>query len=109
MGGADFTAAMRATRPGGRILVIGFASGEVPQVPANLLLVKNLSVIGFYWGGHLAFAPERLTGSLAELMRWHGEGRLRPHVSHVLPLERAVEGLEMLRNRRSIGKLVITP
>ena len=108
VGGADFLAALRATRPGGRILCIGFASGEVPQIPANLLLVKNLSVIGFYWGGHLAFAPERLTRSLSELIAWHAEGRIRPHVSHVLPLERAGEGLELLRSRRSTGKVVVT-
>ena len=109
VGGADFMAALRATRPGGRILSIGFASGEVPQIPANLLLVKNLTVIGFYWGGYLGFAPERLTTSLAELMAWHADGRLRPHVSHVLPLEQAAEGLELLRSRRSTGKVVITP
>ena len=108
VGGPDFMAALRATRPGGRLLVIGFASGEVPQIPANLLLVKNLSVMGFYWGGYLAFAPDRLTGSLAELMDWHADGRLKPHVSHVLPLERATEGLDLLRSRRSTGKVVIT-
>ncbi len=109
VGDPDFTAALRAARPGGRILVIGFASGEVPQIPANLLLVKNLSVIGFYWGGHLAFAPDRLTRSLAELMGWYVQGHLKPHVSHVLPLERAAEGLELLRSRASTGKVVITP
>ena len=109
VGGADFLAALRATRPGGRMLVIGFASGEVPQIPANLLLVKNISVIGFYWGGYLAFAPDRLRSSLTELMRWHAEGGLRPHISHVLPLERAAEGLELLRGRRSTGKVVVTP
>ena len=109
VGGADFMAALRATKPGGRILSIGFASGEVPQIPANLLLVKNLQVIGFYWGGHMGFAPDRLTASLAELMRWYVAGRLKPHVSHVLPLERAQDGLELLRSRRSTGKVVITP
>ncbi|WP_201155844.1 zinc-binding dehydrogenase, partial [Rhodobaculum claviforme] len=108
VGGADFMAALRATRPGGRILSIGFASGEVPQVPANLLLVKNLSVTGFYWGGYLAFAPARLTRSLSELIAWHADGRIRPHVSHVLPLERSAEALELLRSRRSTGKVVIT-
>jgi NADPH2:quinone reductase len=107
VGGDHFTAALRATRPGGRILAIGFASGEVPQVPANLLLVKNLSVIGFYWGGYLGFAPGRFTASLSQVLEWLAEGRLHPHVSHVLPLERAGEGLELLRSRRSTGKVVI--
>ena len=108
VGGPGFMAALRATRPGGRILAIGFASGEVPQVPANLLLVKNLSVIGFYWGGYLGFAPAKLTASMSELMGWFAAGRLAPHLGAVLPLERAAEGLELLRSRRSTGKVVIT-
>lgn len=108
VGGAQFTAALRAARPEARILVIGFASGEVPQIPANHLLVKNLSVIGLYWGGYLGFRPEVLTGSLARLMQWHAEGRLRPHVSHVLPLSRAAEALDLLAQRRSTGKVVVT-
>lgn len=101
-------AALRALRPGGRFLVIGFAGGQVPQFPANLLLVKNIDVIGFYWGGYARFAPQEMTGSLATLMRWYAEGNLHPHVSHILPLERAAEGLELLRMRKSTGKVVIT-
>jgi NADPH2:quinone reductase len=96
-------------RPEGRILIIGFASGDVPQIPANIAMVKNVDVIGFYWGGYLKFAPEALSDSLAELMIWHEEGRLKPHVSHVLPLERAAEGLDLLGSRLSTGKVVIIP
>lgn len=107
VGGAGFTAALRATRPEGRMLVIGFASGEVPPIPANVLLVKNIDVIGFYWGGYLTFAPERLTDSLATLLGWYAEGGLRPHVSHVLPFDRAPEGLDLLRRRAATGKVVI--
>ncbi|MCC5985049.1 MAG: NADPH:quinone oxidoreductase family protein [Rhodobacteraceae bacterium] len=101
------SAALRALRPEGRFLAIGFAGGEVPRFAANLLLVKNLSVIGLYWGGYLRFAPQVLTDSLAELMRWHAEGRLHPHVSHVLPLAQVAEGLELLRSRQATGKVVI--
>lgn len=101
------SAALRALRPEGRFLAIGFAGGEVPRFAANLLLVKNLSVIGLYWGGYLRFAPRVLTDSLAELMNWHAEGRLHPHVSHILPLERAAEGLDLLRRRKATGKVVI--
>lgn len=108
VGGDQFTEAFRACRPEGRILTIGFASGEVPQIKANHLLVKNLSVLGLYWGGYLAFRPEVLTGSLKQLLAWHAEGRLHPHVSHVLPLDRAGEGLDLLRSRKSTGKVVIT-
>lgn len=109
VGGDTFRAALRACNPEARILVIGFASGEVPRIAANHLLVKNISVLGFYRGGYLRFRPGVLSDSLATLFGWHAEGRLKPHVSHVLPLERAAEGLELLRSRKSTGKVVITP
>lgn len=109
VGGDQFTAAFRACRPEARILTIGFASGEVPQIKANHLLVKNIDVLGLYWGGYLTFRPSVVTDSLATLFTWFEEGKLRPHVSHVLPLERAAEGLELLRSRKSTGKVVITP
>jgi NADPH2:quinone reductase len=109
VGGDMFRAAFRATKPDGRILVVGFASGSVPPIPANHMLVKNITVIGIYWGGYLNFAPDILTGSLRTLVNWYDEGGLRPHVSQTLPLERALEGVELLRSRRATGKLVITP
>ena len=101
------SAALRALNPEGRYLVIGFAGGEVPKFPGNILLVKNLDVTGFYWGGYMAFRPEVIRSSLSRLLGWYAEGRLSPHVSHVLPLERAGEGLELLRSRKSTGKVVI--
>lgn len=102
------TPALRALHPDGRFLAIGFAGGTPPQFPANILLVKNLSVIGFYWGGYLRFAPQVLTQSLDTLFAWYEQGDLRPHISHILPLERAAEGLDLLRARASTGKIVIT-
>ncbi|MGP3698766.1 NADPH:quinone oxidoreductase family protein [Rhodobacter sp. NSM] len=109
VGGAGFDAALRASRPEGRLLAIGFAGGEVPQVPANLLLVKNLSVIGLYWGGYMTFAPRVLTQSLETLLGWMAEGSLDLHVSHEFPLEEAAEGLDLLRSRKATGKVVILP
>ncbi|ATX66373.1 NADPH:quinone oxidoreductase family protein [Roseinatronobacter bogoriensis] len=102
------TPALRALRPEGRFLAIGFAGGTVPQFPANILLVKNLTVIGLYWGGYLKFAPHKLAASLSTLMAWYAEGKLHPHISHVLPLDRFAEGLDLLRNRKSTGKVVIS-
>ena len=107
VGGPAFDAALRATKPDGRILAIGFASGTVPQVPANILLVKNITVIGFWWGGYLAFAPHLLRDNLATLLDWYAQGRLKPHISHRLPLDRLPEGLELLRSRAATGKVVI--
>jgi NADPH2:quinone reductase len=108
VGGDQFREALRATNPEGRILLIGFASGSVPEIPANHLLVKNVSVIGHYWGGYQKFRPGALSDSLATLLRWYEEGRLRPHVSHVLPLERADEAFDLLRSRQATGKVVIS-
>lgn len=108
VGGPAFDASLRATRPEGRILTIGFASGEVPQIPANILLVKNITVMGLYWGGYLRFAPEVLTTSLAELMDLQSGGKIAPHVSATYPLDRAAEALELLRSRKSTGKVVVT-
>ncbi|MBV2358306.1 NADPH:quinone oxidoreductase family protein [Thalassococcus sp. CAU 1522] len=107
VGGEQFDAAFRSCKPEGRILTIGFASGSVPQIKANHLLVKNLSVLGLYWGGYLAFRPEVLTGSLATLLDWFDAGKITPHVSDVLPLERAADGMALLRSRKSTGKVVI--
>jgi NADPH2:quinone reductase len=107
VGGPGFEAALRATRPGGRMLAIGFAGGEVPQVPLNQLLVRNVTVIGLWWGGYLTLAPDVLTGSLATLLDWYAAGRLQPHVSQALPFDRLPEGLEAIRSRRATGKIVL--
>lgn len=108
VGGDQFKAAFRACKPEARLLAIGFASGDVPQIPANHLLVKNLSVLGLYWGGYLAFKPQVITDSLAQLLAWYEAGQLTPHISHALPLDESAQGLELLRSRKSTGKVVIT-
>ena len=108
VGGDVWKAAFRATNPGGRLLPIGFAGGDVPQIPANHLLVKNLTVIGFYIGGYLKSHPDVVHGSMKTLLEWFVDGRLQPHISHSLPLDRVAEGMDLLRNRKSTGKVVIT-
>jgi len=108
VGGPMFDAALRACRPEARVIVIGFASGQVPQIPANILLVKNISVLGYYWGGYLTFRPEILRHSQAELLGWYIEGKLRPHISHILPLEGCAEAYNLLRSRKSTGKVVVS-
>ncbi|PSL22350.1 NADPH:quinone oxidoreductase family protein [Shimia abyssi] len=108
VGGEQFKAAFRACRPEARILPIGFASGDIPSIPANHLLVKNLTVMGLYWGGYLAFAPTVTTNSMQTLFSWYDHGKLKPHVSNTLPLDRADEACELLRTRKSTGKVVVT-
>ena len=107
VGGPGFDAALRATRPGGRLLPIGFAGGAVPQIPANLLLVKNLTAIGFYFGAFATRRPEVIRESFETLFAWHAAGRLKPRVSHVLPLEAANDALDLLRSRAATGKVVV--
>lgn len=108
IGGEVWKAAFRATNPGGRLLPIGFAGGEVPQIPANHLLVKNLTVIGLYFGGLLKSHPGIVKDALATLFDWFADGTLTPHVSHRVPLSEIEEALELLRSRKSTGKVVIT-
>ena len=108
VGGDQFKAAFRACNPEARLLPIGFASGDIPQIPANHLLVKNLTVMGLYWGGYMAFKPNVITDSLATLFSWHAQGRIKPHISHALPLEQTADAMELLRSRKSTGKVVVT-
>jgi len=108
VGGDAFDASMRSTAWGGRIAVIGFASGKVPQIPANILLVKNLAVHGVYWGSHGKRSPEKLAEEFADLFRWYAEGKLKPHVSHRVPLAEATKALELLTARKAQGKVVVT-
>lgn len=108
VGGAVFDASLRCVAANGRILVVGFASGAVPQIPANILLVKNITVIGYYWGAYRQLAPAALRASLAELLQWYDAGRITPHVSHTLDLARAAEAIGLLKSRESTGKVVLT-
>ncbi len=108
VGGAQGEAAFRAMNPDGRFLYIGFASGQPPELKPNHMLVKNITAIGLYWGGYLKFAPEVVTDSLRQLFRWYAEGKLRPHVGQTFPLDQALQALELLRARKSTGKVVVT-
>jgi NADPH2:quinone reductase len=108
VGGGLFDAALSALGWGGRILVVGFVGG-VQQIPANRLLVKNRAALGTslrYFRWH---APEKLRMSVDELLRWYEEGKLRPCISHRLPLEKSVEAIRLLTDRRAYGKVVVVP
>lgn len=107
IGGTQHTAAFRATNPGGRMLLIGFASGDLPEIKPNHLLVKNVSVHGFYWGGLMKTNPKVVTDSLRALFAMHAAGQIKPHISHVMPFDQVPEALDLLRTRRSTGKVVV--
>ena len=107
VGGAVFEESLRCINWEGRLVVVGFASGTIPKAPANLLLVKNCAVVGLYWGAYLRRDPGVLMGAWRALLDWYDEGRLRPHVSAVYPLEKGADALAELAERRATGKVVV--
>jgi len=109
VGGALAEAALRGTAWQGRYLVIGFASGEIPKIPLNLVLLKGCQIVGVFWGSFAARDPARNREHAAQIFRWVAEGKLRPAVDAVLPFERAGEALERLEKRQVKGKLVLSP
>ncbi|MCB2056155.1 MAG: NADPH:quinone oxidoreductase family protein [Geminicoccaceae bacterium] len=107
IGGRPFEVAMKTIAWQGRIVIVGFASGDVPSIRANVLLVKNVAVSGLYWGSYRRHDPARLRDGLRRLLEWRVRGSLRPVVSARLPLERANDALDLLRHRRATGKVVL--
>ena len=108
IGGDLFDAALSALGWGGRILVVGFVGG-VQQIPANRLLVKNRAALGCSLRYYRWHAPDKLRRSVAELLQWYGEGKLAPCVTHRLPLERSIEAIRLLTDRKAHGKIVVVP
>jgi NADPH2:quinone reductase len=109
VGGDSFDTAMRSTNWGGRLIVVGFAGGSVPQIPANILLVKNLAALGIYWGSYRAKKPALLAPSFAHMFGWWQEGKLKPRVSGQYDLAEARTALSQVAERKATGKIVLTP
>lgn len=108
VGGELADAALSALGWGGRMLLVGFVGG-VQQIPANRLLVKNRSALGCSLRYYRNQAPDKLRRSVEALLAWYREGRLKPLVSHRLPLERTVEAIKLLTDRKALGKIVVVP
>jgi len=89
------------------MLLVGFVGG-VQQIPANRLLVKNRAALGCSLRHYRLNAPDKLRASVQALIGWYAAGKLKPHVSHRLPLERAVEAIRLLTDRKTLGKVVVT-
>ncbi|MGE3279629.1 MAG: NADPH:quinone oxidoreductase family protein [Alphaproteobacteria bacterium] len=107
VGGDAFDQALRAVNWEARMLVIGFAAGRIQSVPANLILVKNISVIGVVWGAQAARDPVLVSRNLAELLRWWETGRLKPVVARTFRLAEAGAAMAALLSRRYAGKIVL--
>lgn len=108
VGGDAFDSAIRCVAWGGRYLVIGFASGRIPELAINRLLLKNSSLVGVYWGAHALNAPALMQQSFDKLLTWYAAGKIKPHVDATYSLEDAPQALMALANREAKGKLVLT-
>jgi NADPH2:quinone reductase len=109
VGGAYSEPALRAMRWGGRFVVVGFASGEIPRIPLNLVLLKGVNVMAFEFRGFGEHYPEATAQATEDLSAMLASGRIRPHISAVHPLEEAALALEDVLERRATGKVVIAP
>ena len=109
VGGQYAEPAVRSTAWRGRYLIVGFANGEIPRIPLNLMLLKGSSLVGVYWGDWTRREPDAAAAGMTELLGWLEAGRLKPHLSGRYPLARAAEALVALASRKVAGKLVVEP
>ncbi len=107
VGGDVFDQSLRCINWGGRLLVIGFASGRIPSAPANLALLKGCSIVGVFWGSYIERDPEGNAADFEQIFQWWREGKLKPHISHTFPLAQASDALYALLERKVIGKAVL--
>jgi NADPH2:quinone reductase len=107
VGGALAEAALRAIAWKGRFLVVGFAAGDIPKIPLNLVLLKGCDVQGVFWGAFADREPAKHAGNVASLFAWAQEGRIARGPVHLLPLERTGEAIRLIAERKATGKVVV--
>ena len=107
VGGDMFEAALRSTAWGGRVLVVGFASGDIPKVPVNLALLKGCSIVGVFWGAFRLNYTKEDNENFEQLFAWYEDGKLKPYASKIYALEAAAQALNDLKNRKAVGKIVL--
>jgi NADPH2:quinone reductase len=107
VGGDAFDLSTKCLAPDGRLLVVGFASGRIPTIAVNRLLLKNISVVGVFWGRHVQEHPEYLAQTQEALFKLYRSGKLRPVVSRQYPLADALRALDDIAQRRVLGKAVL--
>jgi NADPH2:quinone reductase len=107
VGGEHAEPALRSLAFEGRYLVIGFASGSIPKMPLNLVLLKITSIVGVFWGAYAQARPRENAANMAELFAWYNAGRLRPHVTNTFPLSGYREALAAVTGREVQGKVVL--
>ena len=107
VGGPYSEPALRSTAWRGRFLVVGFAAGEIPKIPLNLVLLKGCAIVGVFWGDFMRREPALFIESVRNVCQWYVEGKVKPHISEVLPLDRAAEALQKMTSRQVTGKIVL--
>lgn len=107
VGGDVFDQSLRCIAWEGRLLVVGFASGRIPEAPANLLLLKGCQLVGVFWGQAVERDPAHSAASFAQMFKWFEEGKLKPLVSHHFALADAGKAIRMLMDRKATGKLIV--
>ncbi|MFJ4372514.1 NADPH:quinone oxidoreductase family protein [Pseudomonas japonica] len=107
VGGDLFEQAVRGLAWNGRLLVVGFASGQIPAVPANLVLLKGAAVVGVFWGSFAQRQPADNAANFQQLFAWFAQGKLKPLVSQTYPLAETGKAIEHLAARKAVGKLVV--
>jgi len=107
VGGDAFDEAIRSINWLGRLLVIGFASGRIPSLPANLALLKSCDVRGVFYGAWRARDPKESAANFKEMLDWYAAGKLKPHVSMTFPLEKAADAMNALLSRKATGKIIL--
>ncbi|MFJ1338133.1 NADPH:quinone oxidoreductase family protein [Pseudomonas caricapapayae] len=108
VGGDLFDQAVRGIAWNGRLLVVGFASGRIPELPVNLALLKGAAVLGVFWGAFAQRQPADNAANFEQLFTWFAEGKLKPLVSQTFPLAEAGAAIDKLGQRQAVGKLVVT-
>jgi NADPH2:quinone reductase len=108
IGGDAAEPLVRALAWQGRFLVVGFAAGEIPKIPINLLLLRGSEMVGVFWGESVRRDPARHRANMLQLLDWVAAGRLSPRIHATYPLERIVEALSVLERREATGKVVLT-
>lgn len=109
VGGEAHAAAIRAMAWCGRMVIVGFAAGDIPTIRSNYLLVKNIAVLGLQWSDYRDREPEKVVAVQQKIFSLWKEGRLDPHISAVLPLEHFHKALDALKNGKAKGKIILTP
>jgi NADPH2:quinone reductase len=109
VGGPYAEPALRAMAWEGRYLVVGFAAGDIPRFPLNLIMLKGCAVIGVSWSAFVARNPERHRANMVELLDWAQEGKIVPHIHGTFPLAETADALRLIEGRKVTGKVIINP